>query len=142
MCIRDSGNLITAVVAMVATPPEYVVAVVAAGGTISNIVGAGLFLLVARRQLDGLALRGVWFLWLRLTVASGVAGLAAWAAASYIAAPTSRWLLQAIALMVGGVLFVLAFVVASRLLRIGEVTEVLTRLTSRITGRLGARSAR
>ena len=140
--VMTLGNLITAVVAMVATPPEYVVAVVAAGGTISNIVGAGLFLLVARRQLDGLALRGVWFLWLRLTVASGVAGLAAWAAASYIAAPTSRWLLQAIALIVGGVLFVLAFVVASRLLRIGEVTEVLTRLTSRITGRLGARSAR
>jgi len=140
--VMTLGNLITAVVAMVATPPEYVVAVVAAGGTISNIVGAGLFLLVARRQLDGLALRGVWFLWLRLTVASGVAGLAAWAVASYIAAPTSRWLLQAIALIVGGVLFVLAFVVASRLLRIGEVTEVLTRLTSRITGRLGARSAR
>jgi hypothetical protein len=95
----------------------------------------------SRRQLGWLAC-GVWFLWLRLTVASGVAGLAAWAAASYIAAPTSRWLLQAIALIVGGVLFVLAFVVASRLLRIGEVTEVLTRLTSRITGRLGARSAR
>ena len=75
----------------------------------------------------------------RRTVATG---LAAWAVASYIAAPTSRWLLQAIALIVGGVLFVLAFVVASRLLRIGEVTEVLTRLTSRITGRLGARSAR
>lgn len=137
--VMTLGNLITAVVAMVATPPAYVVAVVAAGGTISNIVAAGLFLVIARRQLEGLALRGVWLLWLRLTAAATVAGLVAWGTASYIAAPTSRWLWQALALGVGTVAFGLVFLAASWALRISEVTAVLTRLTSRLTSRLGSR---
>lgn len=134
--VMTLGNLVTAVVAMVATPPEFVVAVVAAGGTLSNIVAAGLFLLVARRQLDGLGLRGVWWLWARLTVASAVAGLVAWGAAAYIAAPSSRWLLQLIALGAGTVLFAIVFLVLAWATRVTEVTQAMRQVAGRL-GRLG-----
>lgn len=144
VAIMTAGNLIAAVVAMVATPPAYVVAVVAIGETLSNILASGLFLVMARRQLPGLALGQVWRLWVRLSVASAVAGVVSWGAAGFIAQPTSPWISQVLALGVGVLLFAGTFLLTARAMRIGEVAEMVDRVTSRLlrlTGRRGSTAA-
>lgn len=133
--VMTVGNLITAVVAMLWTPAEYVVAVVALGGTLSNILAAGLFIVIARRQLHGLDLHRVIRLWVRLTLAAGIAGLSGWAVAGLIAAPASPWRVQATALAVGGLVLSGVFWAAARAMHIREVDAVIAVATARL-GRL------
>lgn len=132
VALMTAINLAGAAVAVWVSPPEYVVATVAAGATIANIVSATAFLLVARRQLGGLGLGGVTRLWTRLTLASTLAGLAAWGAASLVADPASEWLLQGISLAVGGLVLGVVFLVAAKLLRIREVDDVLAPVRRRL----------
>ena len=55
---------------------------------------------------------------------------------------TGSKLLLVVEIALVGAVGIALYLLVAWALRIGEVTEVLTRLTSRITGRLGARSAR
>ena len=132
VALMTAINLAGCAVAVWVSPPEYVVATVAAGATIANIVSAAAFLLVARRQLGGLGLAGVTRLWARLVLASTVAGLAAWGAASLVADPASEWLLQGVSLAVGGLVLGLVFLGATKLLRIREVDDVLAPVLRRL----------
>lgn len=125
-------NLVGCAVAYWLTPAEYVVATVAAFATVANIVSAGAFLVVARSQLHGLGMAGVAQLWVRLTVASGVAGLAAWGVSTLVFDPASPWLPHATALVLGGIAFALVFLVLSKLLRIREVDDMLAPVLRRL----------
>lgn len=125
-------NFAAAGVAAWVAPPEYVVATVAAGASIASIVAAGAFLLVARHQLGGLELAGVVRLWARLGIASALAGLAAWGAASLVADPASPWLRQGISLAVGGLVLAAVFLVLARLMRIREVDEMAAPVLRRL----------
>ncbi|MFW5471259.1 murein biosynthesis integral membrane protein MurJ [Knoellia sp. CPCC 206435] len=132
VALMTAINLAGCAVAVWVSPPEYVVATVAASATVANIVSAAAFLLVARRQLGGLGLAGVTRLWARLVLASTVAGLAAWGTASLVADPASEWLLQGISLAVGGLVLGLVFLGAAKLLRIREVDDVLAPVLRRL----------
>jgi putative peptidoglycan lipid II flippase len=125
-------NLAACGVAAWVSPPEYVVATVAAGATVANIVSAAAFLVVARRQLDGIDFARVTRLWVRLGIASAVAGLGGWAAASLVAVPASGYLLSVIALVVGGLVMVSVYYLAARVLRVREVDEMLAPILRRI----------
>jgi len=132
VALMTSISLAACGVAAWVVPPRYIVATVALGSTISSIVSAAAFLLVARRQLGGLGLGGVVRLWVRLGIASAAAGVFGWAAASLVADPTSRWLVQTISLAVGGLVLAAVFFGMARVLRIREVDDILTPVLRRL----------
>lgn len=133
--VMAAGNLLTAYIAAFHTPPQYVVAVVGLGASVSAILAAAAFLIVARQQLQGLGGGSVLSLWTRLTVASGLGGLLGWWVAGRIAGPDSPWFDQALALAVGGVLLTVVFVVLSRVLRIEEVSSIQDRVLGKVLRR-------
>lgn len=132
VALMTSISLAAAALAAWVVQPEYVVATVAAGSSLASIIAAGAFLLVARRQLGGLDLGSVKRLWARLTLASAVAGLAAWGAASLVADPASPWLRQGVALAVGGLVLAAVFFALARLMRVREVDEMLAPILRRL----------
>jgi putative peptidoglycan lipid II flippase len=132
VALMTSISLAACALAVWVVPPKYVVATVALGSTISSIVVAAAFLVVARRQLGGLELGGVARLWVRLGLAAAVAGVLGWAAASLVADPASRWLAQAVSLAVGGIVVSVVFFGLARLMRIREVDEMLAPFLRRL----------
>lgn len=132
VALMTAISLAGCAVALWVVPAKYVVATVAAGATIANIVSAAAFLVVARKQLGGLDFGRVSRLWTRLTVASVVAGLAGWGVASLVADPGSAWLRQALALVAGGAVLGVAFLAGAKLMRIREVDEMLAPVLRRL----------
>lgn len=132
VAVMTAGNLLTAWIAAAYTPPQYVVAVIGLGASLSSIAAALCFLVVARSQLGGIDGRTVLSLWVRLTLTSAVAGLAGWWVAGLITGKASPWIMQVVGGGTGGVVFILAFVVLARVARIEEVTEILQRVTGRL----------
>ncbi|WP_156971283.1 murein biosynthesis integral membrane protein MurJ [Knoellia sinensis] len=125
-------NLIGAAVAYWVAPREYVVATVAAGASIANIVSAAAFLIVARGQLGGLGMGEVSRLWIRLALASAVAGLAGWGASTLVFDPASPWLWHLLALVAGGAVMGVVFLGLTKLLRIREVDDMLAPILRRL----------
>jgi putative peptidoglycan lipid II flippase len=132
VALMTAINLAACAVAVWWSPVEYVVATVAAGATIANIIAAGAFLLVARRQLDGLDLGRVSRLWVRVAVAAAVAGLGGWAVASLVADPGSPYVRQALSLAAGGAVMGVLYLAAAKLLRIREVDDMLAPVLRRL----------
>ncbi|MFC7486187.1 murein biosynthesis integral membrane protein MurJ [Knoellia sp. CPCC 206453] len=130
-----AGNALGCVVALLWTAPQYVVAVVAGGASISNFIAAGAFLLIARSQLGGLNLATVARMWTRLTVAATISGVAGWGVAALIADPGSPWLSQFLALACGGIALAVVFYGFARLMKIREVDEMLAPILRRLPGR-------
>ncbi len=104
--------------------PVWAVPMWAAGQSIANWTVAGLFILIARRDLGGLGMAPVLGLWARLLLASGLGALAAWPLARLMLGQGSGWLGSVFALLVGVAGFLLVFYVAARLLRISEVEDL------------------
>lgn len=125
-------NLGACAVAAWMTPAKYIVAVIAAGATIANIVSAAAFLVVARKQLDGLEFGRVSRLWVRVTVAAAIAGVGGWAMASLIAEPASSWFIHALALAAGGAVMGGLYVGAAKVMRIREVDDMLAPIVRRL----------
>ncbi|WP_404385135.1 murein biosynthesis integral membrane protein MurJ [Knoellia locipacati] len=132
VALMTAVNLTACAVAVWWSPVEYVVATVAAGATIANIISAGAFLLVARRQLGGLDFGRVSRLWARVALASAVAGLGGWAVASLVADPGSAYVRQALSLAAGGAAMGVLYLAAAKLLRIREVDDMLAPVLRRL----------
>lgn len=132
VALMTTINLAACAVAVWWSPVEYVVATVAAGATVANIVSAGAFLLVARHQLGGLDLGRVSRLWLRVTGAAAVAGLGGWAVASLVAGPDSAYVQQALSLAAGGLVMGVLYLAGAKLLRIREVDDLLAPVLRRL----------
>ena len=113
-------------------PGRWTVVTIAAGQTVANIVAGTAFVLVARRQLDGLGLASVMRLYSRLVLASVIAAVAAWAVVWWSARFGDAWLTQVAVLASGGTVFVAVFLVGARLLHIREVRELLTPFLGRL----------
>lgn len=125
-------NVVACFLALWVTPAEYVIAVVAGGATMGNIVSAAVFLWIARRQLGGLNLSTVTRLWARLSAAAALAGLVGWGVATMVADPASDWIRQALALASGGLALGAMFYLGARLLKIREVDEMLAPILRRL----------
>lgn len=135
--VMAAGNLLTAYLAMFHTPPEYVVAVVGLGASLSSTAAALCFVLVARRQLDGLELPDVLRLWVRLTLAAGLPAVLAWWVSSQIAEPGSPWARSVLALAVGGAVLGLGFLGLAKAMRIAELDRMLVPVVSKARRLLG-----
>lgn len=132
VALMTAVNLTACAVAVWWSPVEYVVATVAAGATIANIVAATAFLLAARRQLGGLDLGRVTRLWVRVALASALAGLGGWAVASLVADPGSPYVRQALSLAAGGAVMGVLYLAAAKLLRIRELDDMLAPVLRRL----------
>ncbi|WP_203568054.1 murein biosynthesis integral membrane protein MurJ [Aestuariimicrobium ganziense] len=113
-------------------PKHWAVVTIALGQTIANGIAAIVFVLVARRQLQGLNLATVWRLYVRLTLAAAFAGLVAHGVAWVIGRFSSGFVGALLELGVAGVLFVGIFLGASKLMRIVEVDEFLAPVLRRL----------
>ena len=138
VAVMAAGNLLTAYLAMFHTPPEYVVAVIGLGASLSSALAAVCFMAVARHQLGGLDLPAVLGLWLRVTVASAVPAVIAWWLGEQIAGPGATWLNSVIAVIVGGAVIGLGFFGLAKAFKVEE----LDRFMAPIMGRLRRLTAR
>ena len=110
-------------------PLEYGMLVIVAGMFFGNWTLAIVFVLYARRQIGSFGLRSVAVLYVRLGLASAIAGFAAWAIARLVLGQRGSeteltglaiWGWQFGAGIAGGRVFIAVFLVAVRLLRISE----------------------
>lgn len=120
-------------------PREHVVALIAAGQTLGNLAAAVAFVLIAQRRVGGLPVRHVVRLHVRLVVVSTLAALLAWGSVVGLSAllGTSR-LDHLVQLLVGGAVFVLAFLGLARAFRIREVDDLLRPVAAQLRRRTGA----
>lgn len=122
-------------------PLEYGLLAVVAGMFVGNWTLALVFVLYARHQIGSYGLRSVAVLYLRLGIASAVAGVAAWGVAELILGQQGAeaglgrgiiWLWQFGAGVAGGVVFIAVLLVAARLLRITEFFGLLNPILRRL----------
>lgn len=122
------------VLAVYVVPPRFGVATVGLGHSVGSVVSAIVFLLIATRQLGGLGMSSVVRLWLRLTLASVLAGGIGWATVWAMDQISVARLFQPLTLMASGLAFCLVFWVAARVLRITEVDDLFNGLVRRARG--------
>lgn len=111
--------------------PRIGVLVIALGQSLAYTIAAVGFGWFARRQLGGLNLAGTLRLFARLCAASLIAGLAAWGTAKLVLLAGSSWLMQAITLVAGALVFVVVFTVLAKLMRIEEYFQLLNPILRR-----------
>jgi len=132
VAVMTAINLAACAVAAWVTPAKYIVAVIAGGATLANIVSAAAFLVVARKQLDGLEFGRVSRLWIRVTVAAAIAGAGGWAVATLIVDPGNSWLIHVTSLAAGGAAMAVLYYVAAKVMKIREVDELLAPILRRL----------
>ncbi|HEY5979068.1 MAG TPA: murein biosynthesis integral membrane protein MurJ [Microlunatus sp.] len=115
------------VVALDSAP--LVAAGLALGYSLAYVLGVGISFRRLQKTLPALALRPIVGLILRTLVATAPAALAAWLILRIFDADSQ--LLRALALAVAGVIAVILYAVAARLLRIGEVTDIVATVLRR-----------
>ena len=114
---------------------RYGVLSLAIGDTVGCAVAAVIFLWLARREMGHFGLRGISWLWAKVTVASAVAAVAGWGVAHSMAHISASRLFAVILVVVGGIVFCLIFWGVSALLRIDEVTSLVWRVLARVMRR-------
>jgi len=123
---------LSVVVALTAVSTTYRVGTMALGQTVSAVVGAVIFLWLARRQLGSIALRAQGWLWTRLFAASVIAGIAGLGVVWSMGHASQAHLFQPVVLVVGCIVFCLVFWVVALVLRIGEFTDLVHGLLKRV----------
>ena len=113
-------------------PVSWMGITVGIGQTVSNVAGAALGLVWARRRLGGLPLRPVARTYARLGAAALVAGGSAYLVRLAVATQVGGRLEYLVTLVVGGLVFLVVYLVLARLLRVREVEELLGPLVSRV----------
>lgn len=117
-------------------PPQFGMIMVCLGMLVGNSLLAVVFVLYARHQIGPYGLRGIFVLYLRLGLASLVGAGAAWFASTMLLGPgfgaEQSWSGFLLAGAVGGVVFVVVFMVVAKLMKITEffafVNPILRRL--------------
>ncbi|AKT50866.1 murein biosynthesis integral membrane protein MurJ [Arsenicicoccus sp. oral taxon 190] len=130
---------VAAALLALAGPREHVVALIAVGQTVGNLVAALAFVVIAGRRVGGLPLQHIVRLHVRLTLVSALSALATWGVVELgsrlAGSGTVSSLLQ---LAVGGLVFALLFFALSRVFHLREVDELLSPLTTRLRRRTSA----
>ena len=124
-------QIVVTVVATVANlaslllPLSLIAVGVGVGQALSNLAGMVVGLFLARRRLKGLPLGAVAQTYVRLGVASVVAGIAAGVVQLGLGLVLDGKLYSPVALVVGGLVFAGIYVVVARRLRVREIDELV-----------------
>jgi putative peptidoglycan lipid II flippase len=106
------------------------------GQTVSNLAAALVGFALLRRRLGLLRLRSTMRLYVRLGIASVVAGLVCWPLVAWLESTLSGGRLSsAIELVVGGGLFLVMVLVLAHLMKVEEVGQLLAPVTRRVRRR-------
>ena len=127
--------------ALVWLPGRYGVAILATADTVGVVLAGVIYLLLMRRDMGDYGLRGIVWLWFKVTVASAIAAGAAWVVVWQTQMFGGSRLFAIVVVLAGAVAFCLVFWAVSALLRIGEVTSLVTRGIARVLRRPIAVSA-
>jgi Lipid II flippase MurJ len=113
-------------------PLRWIAVGVGAGQAISNLAGMTVGLVLARRRLEALPLREVGRTYVRLGVASVIAGAAAYLVQLGLGRALEGKLYNPVALVTGGLVFVGICVVAARRLRVHEIDDLVGPVLERV----------
>ncbi|HZW45242.1 MAG TPA: murein biosynthesis integral membrane protein MurJ [Dermatophilaceae bacterium] len=113
-------------------PLRWIAVGVGAGLAISNLAGMAVGLVLARRRLEALPLREVSRTYVRLGVASVVAAAAAYLVQLGVGHVLAGKLYDPVALVTGGLVFVVIYVAAARALRVREIDELVGPVLERV----------
>ena len=113
-------------------PGRYGVIGIALGSTFGVMLAAGLFLWLARRELGPFGLRGIIWLWAKVTLASALAALAGWGTTRVLGNLWPSMHFGLVELVGGGIVFVLVFWVAAVVLRINQVTTLVHQAVDKV----------
>jgi putative peptidoglycan lipid II flippase len=139
---------LTVVVTVIATlanlaslllPLRWIVVGVGAGQALSNFVGLAIGLVLVRRRLNGLPLHEVTRTYVRLGVASIVAGAVAFLVQLGLGQVVEGRLYNPVDLMVSGVVFAGTYVVVARRLRVREIDDLVGPVLERVRRALPGR---
>jgi putative peptidoglycan lipid II flippase len=132
---------LTVVVTVVATvanlaslllPLRWIVVGVGAGQALSNVVGLAIGLVLVQRRIGVLPWYDVTRTYVRLGVASLVAGAAAYLVSLTLGQIMHGRLYNPVALAVGGLVFAAVYVVVARRLRVREIDDLLKPVLERV----------
>jgi putative peptidoglycan lipid II flippase len=112
---------------------------VGAGQALSNIVGLAIGLVLVRRRLNGLPLSDVTRTYVRLGVASVVAGAAAILVQVAVGQVLEGRLYSPASLVAGGVAFAGVYLVVARRLHVREIDDLVRPLLDRVRRSLPTR---
>jgi putative peptidoglycan lipid II flippase len=113
-------------------PLRWMAVGVGAGQTVSNLAGMTVGLVLARRKLKHLPLREVRRTYLRLGIASVLAGAAACLVQLGVGQVVDGRLYSPVALVAGGLAFVGVYVPAARRLRVREIDDLVGPVLERV----------
>jgi putative peptidoglycan lipid II flippase len=113
-------------------PLRWIAVGVGAGQAISNLAGMAVGLVLARRRLEVLPLREVSRTYVRLGVASVLAAAAAYLVQLGLGQVLAGKLYSPVALVTGGLVFVVIYVVAARALRVREIGDLVEPILERV----------
>jgi putative peptidoglycan lipid II flippase len=113
-------------------PLRWMAVGVGAGQALSNLAGMAVGLVLARRQLKTLPLRGISRTYVRLGVASVLAGAAAYLVQLAVGQVVDGRLYNLVALVAGGLVFVVIYAVAARRLRVREIDDLVGPVVERV----------
>ena len=113
-------------------PLRWIAVGVGAGQAISNLAGMAVGLVLARRRLEVLPLREVSRTYVRLGVASVLAAAAAYLVQLGLGQVLGGRLYSPVALVTGGLVFVVIYVVAARALRVREIGDLVEPILERV----------
>lgn len=111
-------------------PPTLWVAGVAASMSLGEVAGLVVAVWLLHRRTGGLGVRGFLWVLLRLALVLAVVGPLSVLAADTVGGTGSR-VEALLSLVVGGSVLVVGYLAGTRLLRVGETTELIRTLTSR-----------
>jgi len=128
-------QLVVALVALLMVPARFGIIWIAGGQSLGSIIAAGLFLWLARRDMGDYGLRGIGWLWVRVTIASAMGAGAGWVVMEVSRLGQTTRLSGLVAFALGAVVFCLVYWGASALMRITEVTGIVNSLLARVLRR-------
>jgi putative peptidoglycan lipid II flippase len=122
----------TANLASLLLPLQWIVVGVGAGQAVSNFVGLAIGLVLVRRQLQGLPLGAVTRTYVRLGVASLVAGAGAVIVQLGLGQVVHGRLYNVVALVGGALVFAAVYVMMARKLRVREIDDLVSPVLERV----------
>jgi len=113
-------------------PLRWIVVGVGAGQALSNFAAMGIGLVLVRRRLEGLPLGAVTRTYVRLGVASLVAGAAAVIVQLGLGQVIHGRLYNVVALVGGALVFAAIYVMMARKLRVREIDDLVSPVLERV----------
>jgi len=125
-------QLLIALFALWFLPGRWGVFSIGIGNTVGCFVASFIFLWLVRQELGPFGMRHIAIVWAKATAASAIAAFLAWDFVQVMGRWSQSRLFAVAELAVGGLFFIVVFIMASAFMRITEVRDFLRQAIARI----------